>query len=130
MEFNAVARKIELRDAALDLAAGGAVNRRALEDDVSAIFEANAEVTRRRLVVGQVEPKRHAGGLDGERMGVVALKAGEFHRINHSVRPPAFLAETIVAGRDAHGIGTGTKRIHYLRHDASARLTLGLLLLP
>ena len=47
LEFDAVVGEIELRDAALDLAAGGAVNRRALEDDVAAIFESNAEVTRR-----------------------------------------------------------------------------------
>ena len=97
------------------MAAGGAVDGRALEDDVAAILEPNTEMTGRCLVVGKIEPKCRAGGVDSERMRVIALESGEFKGEDHTVGAPAFCAEAIIAGRDADGTGTGTEGVEDVR---------------
>lgn len=129
LQFDAVVRVIELGDAALDVAARPAVERRAAEDQVATVLEAAGEVRVRRLVVGQIEPERRIGGSDGERMRRVALEAGEFQRVVDAVAAPVFGAEAIVARRYPHHRRSVAVGGEHQRQNLIPGLALRLLLL-
>ena len=127
LQLDPVVGEIELRDPALDVAAGSAVDRRALEDEIAAVLEADAEMTGRCLIVRQVEPERRPRGVNREGMVVVAPEIGELEGIDDTVAAPPFFPEAIIAGRNRHRFRARLERLAHQRHHARPLVALRLL---
>jgi len=128
LDFEAIAGPVDAGDATFDAATRPSVDGGAAQDEVAAIPEAYAPMARWHLPVVEVEPERRAGRVDHERMLRVALQVLETEGEERPVAEVAFLAEAVVAGRNAHFGLPAPKGLQHEGQDALAALPLHFLL--